>query len=101
MTQGSNAGVGLEVPGAHDDRGSVRDVLGPDTEAGQAFLVAMLGLGLVYLSMPKGRVVPRIGATLQTVAFVGGASLAFHYFARVWVTRHPDAPLAMGVHYDA
>ncbi len=94
--------MGAEVPGAAaTDRGSVRDVIGPDTEAGQALLVAAIGFGVVVAAMPAGKLHRRAGMALQTIAFVAGSVVVFNYLARVFVARHPDAPLAMGVHFDA
>lgn len=86
-----------------EDRGEAREVLGPDTPAGQAFIVAAIAFGVLYVASPipaKG-VIARSGAVLQTVAFVTAASFVGQYLARTWAIRHPNAPLAMGVVHDA
>ncbi len=94
--------IGTEVPGAGEDKGSVRDVLGPDTEAGQAFLVAAAGAALLVLTVGAGQkgIVGKGSAVLGTVASVMAAVWVGNYLTRTWVVRHPNAPFAMGFHYD-
>lgn len=78
------------------------EVLGPDTEAGQAILVAAIGFGITWIAVGPGEGGPvqRAGRTLQAIALVAAAMAVVGFTARTFVLLHPDGPLAMGITYD-
>lgn len=96
----TGTGIGVATPGTgSDDKGSAADVLGPNTDAGQALLIAAGGLGLLYITVGRSQtgVVAKGGAVLETVLIIASAVWAANYFARVYTIRHPDGPLAGGL----
>lgn len=84
-----------------EDR-TAREVLGPDTEAGQALLVMFIGLALVYVAVGPGDGGPlaRLGRALQSIALVAAAMAVVGFTARTYTLRHPDGPLAAGITHD-
>lgn len=98
MMQGSGVG---NITGAEDDKGSVREHLHPSTDAGQALIVA--GVGMAILLFTIGRPAKGLGKAVvigQWILVVGAASAVAHYAARTWTMLHPDAPGAVGVFFD-
>lgn len=79
------------------------EVLGPNTEAGQAIMVALIGFGLLWVAVGKteGGAIARAGAVLQAVALVAAAMWIVGFSTRLYVARHPDGPLAMGFAFDS
>ncbi len=99
---GTRIGNG-DPQGGGGREGSVRDVLGPDTEHGQAIAIAAAGLGLLYLTVGARHsgILAKSGAVLEFVAIIAAGSWTANYLARSYVLMHPDAPFAMGFHFDA
>lgn len=95
--------IGMGKPSdtvAEDAKAS--EVLGPDTEAGQALLVAAVGLAVTWVAVGPGEggAIARAGRTLQAVALVAAAMAVVGFTARTYVLLHPDGPLAMGITHD-
>ena len=80
------------------DKGSVREVIGPDTEAGQALLIAAFGFAILLVTVGRGEagVVGKVGKVLETIAVIAAASWVAQYAARSYSATHPDGPLADG-----
>jgi hypothetical protein len=98
---GSSVGnvVGNDLPTAEDQ--PAHEVLGPDTEAGQALLVLAVAFVLLWISVgPGGTLVQRAGRVLGSVALVGAAMVAVNFTARTYALRHPNGPLAAGLTHD-
>lgn len=85
---------------AEDMRAS--EVLGPNTEAGQALLVAGIGLVVTWVAVGPGEGGPlgRAGRTLQAIGLVAAAMAVVGFTARTYALMHPDGPLAMGITHD-
>lgn len=78
-----------------------RDILGPDTEAGQALLVLLLSFGFLFVAVgPEGGLLQRGSRMLGVIAGTGAAMVAVNFTARTYVARHPDGPLAAGLFHD-
>lgn len=78
-----------------------RDVLGPDTEAGQALLVAGLGLVLLFVAVgAEGGLVARLGRVLGMLAAVGAGMVVIGWAGRNYAGLNPDRPLARGIMFD-
>lgn len=88
------------APPAEDAR--ARDVLGPDSEAGQAILIAAISFGMLYVAVGPGAGGPigRAGRVLQSLAIVAASMAVVGFTARTFSLRHPDAPLASGIRFD-
>lgn len=88
------------APPAEDS--SVRDVLGPDSEAGQAMLVALIGFAVLFVAVGPGAGGPvgRVGRVLQATAITASAMVLVGFLGRTYALRHPDGPLASGVMFD-
>jgi hypothetical protein len=73
-------------------------VIGPDTEAGQALLIAGLGFLILLVTVGRGEggIVGRVGKVLETVLVIAAASWVAQYAARSYAATHPDGPLADG-----
>lgn len=98
--QGS--GVGAVVgAGAEAEDQSAKDVLGPDTEAGQALLVMGVSVALLWIAVgPGGGPIARGARILQSVALVGASMVIVNFAARAYSLNHPNGPLAMGIMAD-
>jgi hypothetical protein len=95
------ANVG-DVVGTPDDRGSIRENLNPSTDAGQALIVAGVGVLILLFTIAKpaqglGRKAMVMG---EFILVVGAASAVAHYVARTWTLSHPEAPGAVGVFFN-
>lgn len=100
LNTGSGVGsvVGADV-GAEDM--AARDVLGPDTEAGQALLVMGISVALLWIAVgPGGGPIARGARILQSVALVGASMVIVNFAARAYSLGHPNGPLAMGIMAD-
>lgn len=103
------SGIGTIVPGAMGPSASTaedtpaRDVLGPDTEAGQALLVALIGLAVLWVAVGPGEGGPiaRAQRVLQNVVLVAAAMWVVGFTTRTYAVLHPDWPLAMGLAWDS
>lgn len=101
----AGSGVGTVVGGAPGmgvaEDEPARNVLGPDTEAGQALLVLGIAAFLLWIAVgPGGSPIERGAKVLQSVALVGAAVVIVNFTARTYVLRHPDGPLAAGLMHD-
>ena len=98
----SGPGVGQVVgAGAEAEDMAAKDVLGPDTEAGQALLVMGISLALLWVAVgPGGGPVARGARLLQSVALVGASMVVVNFAARAYSLGHPNGPLAMGIMAD-
>jgi hypothetical protein len=98
---GGVVGMGKPNDSVAEDERAV-DVLGPNTEAGQALLVAAIGLALTWVAVGPGEGGPaqRAGRTLQAIALVAAAMVVVGFVVRTYVLLHPDGPLAMGLTHD-
>lgn len=101
---GYNHGPGVgTVVGAGDqvEDQAAKDILGPDTEAGQALLVMGIAVGLLWVAVgPGGGPVARSARLLQSVALVGASMVVVNFAARAYSLGHPNGPLAMGIMAD-
>lgn len=96
QTGGSvGAVVGVEAGG------SPKDVLGPNTPAGQAFWVMVIGIVILFLFVARsGGLVRRVGEIAGFVLVVKAADVVGNYAARMYAANHPDGPLADGIRFD-
>lgn len=91
--------VGNDLPTMEDE--PARNILGPDTEAGQALLVLGISAGLLWVAVgPGGGPLARGSRVLQAVALVGASVVLVNFTARTYALRHPNGPLAAGIMYD-
>lgn len=99
IQMGTGIGQATPGPGNPGDKGDVKDVIGPDTDAGQALLLAAAGLGLLGITVARSQtgVVQKAGAVLETVLIIAAGAWSANYFARIYTLRHPDGPLAGGL----
>lgn len=94
-------GVGNMISGRSET--SIGEALHPREPAGQALIVA--GLGLLVLYMTVGRAAD--GGPIQRLGAVGGYLLVFagsmavvNWMGRHYASMHPNAPLAVGIGVD-
>ena len=103
---GTGASLGTSVgnivgAGRETEDEPAKDVLGPDTEAGQALLVTGIAIALLWIAVgPGGGPVARAARLLQSVALVGASMVVVNFAARAYALNHPDGPLAMGIMAD-
>lgn len=97
-------GIGMAVGGGGGETMEdepARNVLGPDTEAGQAILVVVIAFVVMWIAVgPGGGLVGRAGRVLTSIALVAAAVIAANFMGRTYALRHPNAPLAAGIAYD-
>lgn len=78
-----------------------RDILGPDTEAGQALLAAGIGFALLFIAVgPGGNVVAKVSRVLGALALVFSAMMVVGWAARSYSGLNPNAPLAKGIAFN-
>jgi hypothetical protein len=106
LNVGPEIGTIVGSPGPMSARGVVedapaREVLGPDTEAGQALLVAGIGVVILFAAVgPEGGLVGRAGRVLGTIALVAAAMVVVGWAARNYSGLDTDRPLAKGLMFD-
>lgn len=106
LNLGPQIGSIVGSPGPMSGNGIVedtpaREILGPDTEAGQALMVAGLGLVLLFAAVgPEGGFIARSGRVLGTLALVAAAMVVVGWAARNYSGLNPDRPLAKGLMFD-
>lgn len=97
----TGSGVGSVVGTNETEDMAAKDVLGPDTEAGQALLVMAISVGLLWIAVgPGGGPIQRGARLLQSVALVGASMVVVNFAARAYSLGHPNGPLAMGIMAD-
>ena len=100
--QGS--GIGTVVGPASDQPGggTIAEAVSPQTAAGQALIVAAIGLAVLLFTVAReGGVVQRVGNAIGFVVVIAAASWIAQYAGRMYVLQHPDGPLADGVRFDS
>lgn len=103
MNLGSSVGTVVGNYGSGDmvEDEPARNVLGPDTEAGQAILVVVAAFVVLWIAVgPGGGIVQRGGRVLISIALVAAAVIAANFMGRTYALRHPDWPLAQGIAFD-
>lgn len=87
-------GAGVE-PG---DRGGVREVIGPDTEPGQALAIAVAGFLVILLTVARTErgAIAKVGRAIEFVVLVAAAMWVANYATRMYVLTNEDGPLSDG-----
>ena len=99
----SGPGVGTVVgPSAEGERGSAAEVLSPNTEAGQALIVAAVGIVVLLFTVAReGGIFQRLGNAVAFVVVIAAASMVGQYLARMYVLQYPTGPLVEGIRFDS
>ncbi len=78
-----------------------RDILGPDTEAGQALLVAGIGFALLFIAVgPGGGIAAKLSRVLGALVLVASAMAVVGWATRSYSGLNPNAPGAKGIAFD-
>lgn len=106
MLQGGNETVGYVAGETDPDEGGgveggIREMLSPDTDLGQATIIAALSLVGLLLLLPKDGGLPkRVAGVFGFVALVLLAEWLGNYVVRLYAIRDTDRPLARGALFN-